>query len=43
MRADIAKFVLKTYGKSRGWGDIAMMQQINVDDKDITIQQIFGI
>ncbi len=43
MRADIAKFVLKTYGKSRGWNEASNVQQININDKDVSIQQIFGL
>lgn len=44
MRADIAKFILKTLGKSKGWNEqTSMLQQISTNGKDIEIKSIFGI
>ena len=42
VRADMAKFVLKTLGRRRGWGEGAA-QEITVKDGEVEIKQIFGI
>lgn len=44
LRLDAAKFILKTLGKTRGWSESPqVVQQINTNDKDVSIQQIFGL
>lgn len=43
-RVEVAKYITKTIGKSRGWSDIpAIAQEITEEDGKITIKQIFGI
>lgn len=46
VRADMAKFVLRTLGKGRGWAESAppqFQQQITADDRKIQIMNIFGV
>ena len=46
LRADIAKFVLKTLGKTRGWSEAPssqIVQQISTEDKAVQIRNIFGL
>ena len=43
LKADLAKFVLKTQGKSRGWTEQKQVQEITVKDGEVSIKQIFGI
>ena len=43
-RLDVAKFILKTLGKSKGWSEQStFVQQINANDKTVEIKSIFGI
>lgn len=44
-RLDVAKFILKTLGKSKGWNEqtASIVQQINSNDKTVEIKSIFGI
>ena len=44
IRLDTAKFILKTLGKTRGWGESPqVVQQINAGDEQIEIKSIFGL
>lgn len=46
VRADMAKFVLRTLGKGRGWAESAapqFQQQITADEKKIQVLNVFGI
>lgn len=46
MKKDVAKFVLKTLGKNRGWSEApsqAVFQQISAEDKAVQIRNIFGL
>lgn len=43
-RLDAAKYVLKTQGKDRGWGEAQIAQQIDVDNKgNVSVKAIFGL
>ena len=44
IRREMAKFVLKTLGKSRGWGEgVQAKREIEVKDGKVDIREIFGI
>ena len=46
LKKDVAKFVLKTLGKGRGWSEApssAVFQQITAEDKAVQIRNIFGM